>query len=208
MSRDMRNSVPSSPSVRLRSTNWPIWLPIAPSISSSPWSGSRIVRLKNSSMPKTLSPSTIGKPMAPCSPSRAATLARGKLESCVTSAIHAGRALSQTRPGRPTPRRNTAPRVAASNSDTTIDARCQVSRQRIDVPARSTVHTAPWSQLRISPSTRRIRGAASASEADSASARAVTVCACSLRIASACSGVVIGCAVRPGAMLHPRPMPA
>ena len=97
-------------------------------------------------------PARSGSPMAPCSPSRAATLARGKLESCVTSAIHAGRALSQTRPGRPTPRRNTAPRVAASNSDTTIEARCQVSRQRIDVagevdrPHRSVVAVQDLSQ--------------------------------------------------------------
>ena len=100
----------------MRSRNWPIWLPTAPSISSSSSSGCRISRLKNSSTPITSSETWTGKPRAPCSPSRSATAARGKLESRTTSGIHAGRPLVHTRPGSPTPGGNTVVRLMASNS--------------------------------------------------------------------------------------------
>jgi hypothetical protein len=46
---------------------------------------------------------TSGKPNAARSPSRAAIAPRGKFTSSSTSGIHAGAALAQTRPGRPTP---------------------------------------------------------------------------------------------------------
>ena len=88
-------------------------------------------------------PSLIGNPNAPCRPSRAATAARGKLESRTTSSIQAGSPLRHTRPGSPTARSNVVARLTASNSGTATDAGCQVSRQRIEVPERSTVQTAP-----------------------------------------------------------------
>ena len=59
--------------------NSPIWLPMAPSSSSSAGSGGRNWRLKNSMTPR-ISPSiTSGKPNAARKPSRAAICARGKL---------------------------------------------------------------------------------------------------------------------------------
>ena len=145
MSRDMRNSVFSSSSARLRSTNCPIWLPIIDSWSSRSWSGSRISRLKNSSTPSTMPPSLIGKPKAPWSPSRAATGPRGKFVSRTTSSIQTGSPLRHTRPGSPTARSKCVWRVTASNSASATDGECQVSRQRIEVPEGSTVQTAPWS---------------------------------------------------------------
>ena len=56
--------------------------------------------------PRMSLPTTIGKPKAPCRPSRAAARARGKLASLTTSGIQAGWPLAQTRPGSPTPGAN------------------------------------------------------------------------------------------------------
>ncbi len=101
MSEDVSKRVASSASARLRSTNWPTWLPIVASISRSSSSGRAISRLKNSSTPRTCSPSTMGVPRAPRRPSWLATRARGKLSSLPTSGMNAGRRLSHTLPGRP-----------------------------------------------------------------------------------------------------------
>ena len=93
----------------------------------------RISRLKNSSTPSTTPPSLIGKPNAPCSPSRAATGARGKFGSCTTSSIQAGSPLRQTRPGQPTARSKVGARLTASNSGTRRGlraARCRGSGSR------------------------------------------------------------------------------
>ena len=74
----------------LRFMNWPSWLPMAVSISSSSVSGCWISPLKTSMTPRMSLPTTIGKANAPCSPARAATRARGKLVSVTTSGIQAG----------------------------------------------------------------------------------------------------------------------
>ncbi len=52
----------SSSSARRRSMNWPIWLPMVPSMLSSSVSGSRISRLKNSMTPTTSPCTEIGNP--------------------------------------------------------------------------------------------------------------------------------------------------
>ena len=106
----------SSSCARRRSRNMPIWLPMVVSIESRSASGGRISRLKNSITLSTSPRSRMGNPNAAWSPSRAATGARGKFSSCVTSGIHTGSPFAHTRPGSPVPRGKVDERLTALNS--------------------------------------------------------------------------------------------
>ena len=184
MSGDVWKSVSSSALARLRSANWPIWLPTVASIARSSSSGRAISRLKNSSTPRTCSPRRMGVPRAPRSPSWLATFARGKLSSAETSGMKAGRRLSHTRPGRPTPGAKVALRLASSNAVNARPGVCQVSTHRRTPAAPAIRHSPPWSQPSASQIARRTRGAASASDELSARARATAYCAWRRRTAS------------------------
>src|SRR6267142_394977 len=121
--------------------------------------------------PTTSSPSLIGKPMPVCKPSLVAAGARGKLPSLLTSVIHSGRPLLQTRPGSPTPGENLLCRVRASNSDTLMAGRDQKSMQVSWLEDRSTFHIEPSSHSAVSHMTWIILGAASVMLGDSATTR-------------------------------------
>jgi hypothetical protein len=87
-----------------------------------------------------------GRAHAAWSPSRAATRARGKMLSFVTSGIHNGSPDDQTRPGGPTPRRNVIARLAASNSGNRTVGGFQISLQRRTSAAPSIVQNVACSQ--------------------------------------------------------------
>ena len=76
-------------------------------VCSRPGSGCRTSRLKNSATPSTSPPRRMGNAKAACSPSAAASGARGKFASHTTSGIQQRASpLLHTRPGSPTPRSN------------------------------------------------------------------------------------------------------
>ena len=148
-------------------------------------SGVRISRLKNSMTLCTSPRSRIGKPNAPCSPSRAAIVARGKFASRTTSWIQTGCACVHTRPGRPMPRPNVVVRLTASNSGNCSRRAHQVSTQRRRSASRSIRQSAPCTPSRaLRKSLQGSWGAASPNVADSTSARAATCSA--VRRRSAC----------------------
>ena len=170
--RDRNRSSPrrKASSASLRLMSWPTWLPMAVRIWRSSSSGCWISPLKTSTTPRMSRPTTTGKPSAPCSPSRAAACALGKLGSLTTSGIQADWPLAQTRPGSPTPRANVVCRLRATNSSGRDDGECHRAPQRSTSACGSTRHRAPSDQPRLSQIARRSAGTASSSRGDPARA--------------------------------------
>src|SRR6266849_6767376 len=168
--------------------NWPIWLPITRTIWSSEGSGLRISRLKNSSTARVTLPARTGKANAPWSPALAASCARWKPSSRLTSGIELDVPLIHTCPTRARwVGWNVISRTSAMKSVNGFSGMLQVSTQATAFFRSSMLQRAPQSQLSVSQMVWTIFGMASASVSDSASTR-VTACSilsrCSARLRS------------------------
>src|SRR5438132_2746473 len=120
----------------------------------------------------------IGKANAPCTRHGAATAARGKFVSTVTSRIQAGVSLSHTRPGKPSPAAKRASRLSSSNGFAwpAASGACQLSMQRMLSPPPLTSHSAPNRHPSVPPIDSSTRRAASPAVVASLRARATALC--------------------------------
>ena len=146
----------------LRSTNWPIWLPMAPTMASRSGSGWRISGLKNSRTPSTFPRATTGNATALWNPAWAAAGARGKLSSSPISGIHAGCPVCHTLPGSPMPGGNSVSRHSSSKCARSAPGPCHSVTRRRTLAFSSIIHIPPKSQSSASHAAWRISGAASA----------------------------------------------
>jgi hypothetical protein len=125
--------------------------------------------------PRTWSPCSIGSRTPRAGRIDANRIdARGKFVSLTASGIQAGWRLAHTRPGRPMPLAKLVLRLTVVNRSNWDEASGHVAKQRSTPAPRSTRQSAPYSQPSASHIASSIRGAASASVADSASAHAVS----------------------------------
>ena len=122
-----------------------------------------MLRLKNSTTPRTSPASVTGNANAACKPSSSPPAARGKFVSEATSGIHAGRRSSHTRPGSPVPfgRRRFA--LLRRNRGPVAGVALQPPTNSSTPASSSTRHIAPTSHPRASPMAAISCGVASSS---------------------------------------------
>ena len=129
-------------------------------MASSSSSGARRVAAKNSMTARSSPLPRMGKAKAERRPAASAARERGSGRGCsAASAIHAGRPVSHTSPGRPCPGASVTERLFSAKAATPVESLSHVCAQR-RAPTSSPigVHRAPKSHASASPTAASRRG--------------------------------------------------